>query len=1014
MGSLLSLTPSTHLDIRTQSREGSGGLAFVRALSGALILGMVGACGGGGGGAGGSLNILSCSLGCSIGSTNQAICGVTDIYVNQEIRISFSSAVDPTSVDNNTFQVADILTGKVPAATFSVDSQDPRILIYRPQLTFDSAGSPVFGLTEDASYIFVIPGQATGNEIGPFIRSVGGKANQTRMSCTLKASRGIFDSKPGAPRAEVFVDIVTSLDSNGDPDVIDFNQPAVGATDVWRSSDVLITFDDVMNPATLVNPVTGISSTVKVRIDPDGNISDISDQVDLPGVFSISIDQDAQVTTVTFVPDGGFPSAGTSLTEQRRIVVSLPDTIQDLGGNPIVNSGLVFFTPEVINFDPVSIMEDFETNQSEDSVRGGSTWSNGGILLSEQPAGAGFQGGGSGRLGDLFVSAGTTVVLSTDSEDFSDPVFDDLSVYDPRSIIDPIVFGQPLTVSGGVFEFANVQIDAGAILRFEGTNPARLLVRGEMSIFGVLDISGGFGADQDSDDFLGGLGGEPGAGGGLGGDGGARPDGQAMTSVGGVDNPNDPPLYDGVGGNSGGGIQIPNTLAPTDSTANGQGGYAWPQPTMDNPEFHFPDDIFDIAGMQFESKQRCAVIGPGGVGEGGGYALPGTEGEYKESFPLNKNDPFTPPPSFGGGDITDLMIDAAVRTLDPNLGYLRGGAGGGGAGGHLQGSINNGQILNDCTVPTSGPLQLLVFSSHSAAGGGGAGGGLQVQAGRRLLHNGILDDSGGDGGSFVVGSNMLAQGGGGGSGGGTLLQSPEVQIQNVPGRINVGAGVGGMGANESLGGDGGPGLVRIEQFGTAPDLISEAGKIIPSITDLLDLYGVGPDAILSTGLWSPSGLGPEGLSGAQSCWIRPAGNFFAFTYDADNIITGELGWDMRLVIDGTSGPQSYRGDNELFTDTLENVYGTLLGSAPVVVRFQGARVAGTLSDPCDVPLVGAGSPVLPGSLTGWVSHPSQLNDFFSDGMPPNIIRFTVIWDVTQMNYAGIKGVEDITFGGQPD
>lgn len=991
-------------------------------LAGAALLGgltLTAACSGGGGssGGGGGLSLLSCTLGCTVGSSNQASCGVTDVFLNQEIRITFSRPIDVTTVDNNTFQVVNVATGQVPPSSFTVDAVDNRVLVYRPQLTFDSTGNPVFGLEEDATYTFRIPGQSL-DPIGPYIESSSGQANQTRLFCTLQASRGIFDANPGAPTVEVFVDRVASFDSNGDPDVIDFDQPASGATDVWRSSDILMTFNDVMNPATLVNPISGESNTIRVRLDPDGIVSDPSDQVDLPGVFSIAIDQDAQTTTVTFQPEGGFPSAGTDLTSQRRIVLELPDTIRDLGGNSISNSGSLVFTPEAVAFDPVELAEEFEDNSQEDSASTGSLWAVDGVLLSGETITGGLRGGGSGRLGDLTIPSGVTITLNTDVEDFTAPEFADLSIYDPLTIVDPAVVGQPLTVTGGVFEFATLQIESGGTLRMSGSNPGRLLVRGEALLEGVLDIAGRDGADQDSVDFLGGAGGAPGAGGGIGGDGGDRPDGENFTDVGGVNNPNDPLVYDEVNGQSGGGIAFPNLIAPTTFVASGVGGLAWPQPTAVDPTLEFPDDPEDVAGMQFESRQRCAVIGPGGVGEGGAYALPGTAGDYQERLNgLNQVDPFTPPPSFGGGDVDALMLDATVRTLDPNLGFLRGGSGGGGGGAHFQETTNNGQILNDCSVPASGTLTITDLAVHSGAGGGGAGGAIQVQAGRRVVHNGVISAFGGDGGSVLLGgSTDFAQAGGGGSGGAILFQAPSITIQNTPSRFNVRGGAGGLGANGSLGGDGSPGLIRLESISPVLDLLVEAGKITPTISDLDTIYGVGPEAILSTGEWSPSGLGLEGLSGAQSCWIRPDGNFYSLLFDGDDPITGLPGWDLELVIDGFDDPQSYRGENDLFNDTIENVFGNELGSAPLVVRFQGARVPSALSTPCDVVLNGSGSQLVPGSLTGWVDHPVELNTFFNgdESQASNIVRFVVIWDLTQAEAMGLRGIEGLRLAAQPD
>src|SRR5688572_18900232 len=109
-------------------------------------------CGSGGGG-GGGMFIVNCSLQCNDSAGNpgsQISCGVTNVRLNQEIRVEFSNPVDPTTVTNNAFQMVEQGTGKTPAGTFALDPNDPRTLIYRPQLTFDSAGNPIFGLNEDS------------------------------------------------------------------------------------------------------------------------------------------------------------------------------------------------------------------------------------------------------------------------------------------------------------------------------------------------------------------------------------------------------------------------------------------------------------------------------------------------------------------------------------------------------------------------------------------------------------------------------------------------------------------------------------------------------------------------------------------------------------------------------------------------------------------------------------------------------------------------------------------------
>lgn len=962
--------------------------------------------------------IATCSLGCSNTGGTQISCGVTDVFVNQEIQLRFTSPVDPTSVSNNSFQITEVTTGKTPAGAFSISSLDPNILIYRPQLTFDSAGLPIFGLELDKTYFLKVPGTAL-DPLGPYIKSTTGAANSSRLQCTLIASRGVFDARPGRPRASMTIDRVTGYDPAGNPDEFQLNVTASEATDVYRFSPVRIVFDDVMNPATLANPVTGLSSTIEAFVDADGDTSNPADRVPLQGTFTLTVDQNALRTTVIFQPSGGFPSAGSTIGEERRIVIVLSAQIADLGGNTVINPGATNFTPERIQFEPLVVEEPFADPGREDPVRSGNPWGNG--ILGTGP------GGGSGRLGDLIVLPGRVVELDTDSEDFSG--ITDPQMFNPQNVIDAPA---NLEITDGIFEFARLRIDAGGVLRFRGSNPARIYVRGECVIQGLIDVAGTSGTLHTSDQLPGGTGGTPGPNGGLGGDGGDRPDGSAFLTVGGQSNPgagpsnvNDPATYVFVNGAAGGGIAFPSTIDPGKTfIAGGEGGLAWPQPTTANPALHFPANVNDVSGLQPEVYQECRNTVASAPGGGGAHALSGGLGDgVYAGIPVG---PIFTAPDSDGGDADDLGIDDTVRSLDPHLGLLRGGAGGGGGGAHLQRTQTNGQQLVNCAIPPpSLTLRVAEYASHSGAGGGAGGGALQIAAGRRLIHNGVIDASGGDGGSGTFPPdpstpNDLAQAGGGGAGGGVLLQSQEVQIQAVPRRIDISGGVGGEGTGSpfpvepSTGGRGAPGFLRVEAS-EAPEVANEESKIVPLEEDLQEAYGSGVsiEDIFTTAVWSPSTEVPSGMSGAQSCWIRPTGNFFRLDFEADG---AEPGWDLRLRITGQANPQSFRGENDLFPgQTLESLWGNAIGGAPIVVRFQGARATGTLLDPCSVIETGATSPLKAGSLTSWVEHPGELSDFHGEeSLTPNVFRFLVIWDKSQPEFAGIEGLEDLTVRIQPD
>jgi hypothetical protein len=89
--------------------------------------------------------------------------------------------------------------------------------------------------------------------------------------------------------------------------------------------------------------------------------------------------------------------------------------------------------------------------------------------------------------------------------------------------------------------------------------------------------------------------------------------------------------------------------------------------------------------------------------------------------------------------------------------------------------------------------------------------------------------------------------------------------------------------------------------------------------------------------------------------------------------------------------------------------------APLVVRFQGAKLSGALPvppSPCsEVPIDGPLSPLLPGSVTPWVRHPAELNAF---SPRPDTIRFAIIFDASKLEFLKIVGVTNLRISALPD
>ncbi|MBI1380168.1 MAG: hypothetical protein GC161_03675 [Planctomycetaceae bacterium] len=1029
---------------------------IARRLSLALTLLPLAACNSGDdssgtsvGGSGG-MSLLSCSLGCAASGSGPANCSISSIFVNQDIWLEFSQPVDVATVSSSSFSVVNATTGETPLGFYQLDPSNPRRVAFRPQLSFDSAGNPTFGLVAGQSYRVRVPAGGA----GPVLTSVSGQANSTLLECFVQANLGVNDPVPGPPLVEVFLEQVVG-------GVVVSSEPAQGATEVPPNTRVRMVFDDIMNPATLVNPATGQSNFIGVAVDLNGDLADNTDQLDLSGQYTIAIDDIARTTTVTFTPSPAFPSSGTKVDPQtqepvpRRIVVDLPPTILDLGGNSLANAGQTVFTTQSLSFPPTVLPggtgEDFTTASRIDLPRTGAILDvadqGGGQLLGRVLPGF---GGGSGRLGDLRIRSGEVVVLNTEASgsSFGPGVTTDFAAGNLKTfVIDNYDIGlgeEPgqvdITAENGLFEFASLVVDPGGVLRAVGEFPPRLLVRGEASVRGVLDLAGRAPAGSVVGTFqlpigqhaadlgFGQTGGLPGPGGGQGGDGGDR---QNTTGT---------PLAGSTGGFAHGvGVVVQTSGQPGEgrggqpNAGGGGGGVQWPA-VLPGPA------LTDLGTMLLTGL--CLSTQVGAVGAGGTFATFGAPGTW--GSPLTLFGVITAPPVASGGP---EILRAFETDLDPEAGELVGGAGGGGGGTGVAGSQTNGAFFN-CGVPLFGPiLQLLAYRDGSGAGGGGGGGAVQIQAGRRLFVDGSIDLRGGGGGNAVppleVSGNTvhppaMTAPGGGGSGGAALLQSLDLALASLAGVVDVTGGAGGVNPNgpaitapqrnPSTGGPGGAGMMRLENSPLVPlSLANEAFKLLPANG------GPGQPAsadLVSVGSWAPAASGPSAQSGLQSCWLMPAGSVFDVDYQEDDLtdpLNPDLGWNMEIELPGGL-VAPYRGPSfiqAIFGVDTETLLGTALGTAPILVRFQGARVVGALDAPClDEPSDPEG-PFLVGSLTPWVQHPAELNTYWESVFPddlglaatlkPNAIRYQIIFDRGAPQFGGvIQAVRSLSVRAQPD
>ncbi|MEC8511293.1 MAG: Ig-like domain-containing protein [Planctomycetota bacterium] len=996
----------------------------------------------------GDLFIRSCSIGCTDGSDGRVVtCAVVNVTENQEISILFSEPIDPTSVTPSSLQVINTANGTAPDGLRLIDPLDQRRVIFRPSIAFNNGGIS-FAFEPNQTYELLIPGANQGDS-GPFIRSISGNPNRSRLSCSVQTTEGIADIVPGNPAVQVEVDVVTSFDGNGEPLTTERRpiQDANGnpAVDVSRFSGVYFAFNELMFLPTVADNSTGLSPFIRVQFDRDGSLATAgSERFDIPGSYEVFVDEISLTTSLVFTPIGTIPSAGSDPLNPSLLVVRIPTEVTDAAGNPVTvetGGGVLAGIPEVILFDELTLPdgpEDFSDNDFEDQSATGAVWADG--LLAPGVS------GGSGRHGELRVLEGDTVTLNTDSQSF--PQFAGVSQIDVIGNGSGTAYPTSLTVTDGVFEFSKLIVEPGGRLIFEGGNAARILVRGSCVIGpnSIIDLSGTSPGEHNSlilapqmGDVTPAAGGPGGGAGGLGADrsnlGSEVPDFRNLAFEDAVQNPG--ANRDGLAGEGVGGGAI----------GGGSGGERFPVElptgiTVQNDAIQntLGDTGFNVSGDPLvpTDGDRCLLQMLAGPGAGGAYSLDGGQGSaLPVGLAVTENPagrPVVGPVTAGGSNAGLALAPPSPnndgygrRLLRWQDGNLQGGSGGGGGGNHPYGSRATSQ---NGGTPGPTPDQCLsnfgsfLFSNydrwldHSGAQGGGGGGAVEFTMGRSFELDGTIDVSGGDGASATSilpnNAGSFAVPGGGGSGGAIRIRAKNVDLGGNA-RINVLGGLGGAApwslnsmATITRGGDGSPGLVRIEDDDDSGlvSFNSLAARIQPfdsgNVAGSLDFFSYAPNFFDAN---SAGARRPDSLSGGTSCWMRPVGSFVSLEFPDDSgTALEDMGWTMDLVIfDGAGGEilRPYRGTNAQFQTSWETQYGNLLGydlgpgesASPIVVRFQGARaLVADLDDPalgldkCDIDLTNPQAGVVAlESVTPWVSHPSDLNEVLT----PDNVAYTV-------------------------
>ena len=224
-------------------------------------------------------------------------------------------------MDRSAGRSINVANGTAVQGTRFVDPLDATRVVFQPLFSFDSLANPILGFEPNAAYQITIPGTAQG-DLGPFISNFAAKSNQSRLSCTILTDQGILDVVPGTPSLTTLVD---TLDSAGGvvPD-----QPAPGAAEVDPETSIEFLFHDLMNPATLALPQTGLAPFITVELDGDGNPQTAADRVPILGSFTLAADDVAFETELVFDPTMPLPAGAV-------IVVRVPEQVTDLTGNPV-------------------------------------------------------------------------------------------------------------------------------------------------------------------------------------------------------------------------------------------------------------------------------------------------------------------------------------------------------------------------------------------------------------------------------------------------------------------------------------------------------------------------------------------------------------------------------------------------------------------------------------------------------------------------------------------------------
>ncbi len=740
----------------------------IRTLS-LISLGLIGACGGGSPSAktaaagctnGAGLCITQCNLGC--GPTG---CGLTDIAVNQPLIFTFNQPVDKTTLNSDTLQLQ-TANGLKPVGSYFVQGN---VVMFIPEVR-SSGGKSQIGFKAQETYILTIPGRGKGLQT---LESISGDPLEQTFTCDLNVTKGVVDFDNRAPTARLITP--TQL------------------TEVPVDSIIVVEFSEIVDTSNLL--LSPENNAVKFKIAkkaPNGNCA--SKDLPLPGTVQVAVDQVSQRTRLIFRPLANMPGGFCV----RALVTS---EVRDLSGKRA--SPVTFeFSTKAGQLSEGSIVEEFDHPQdTRDALRDGAIWKDGKVVPGRV--------GGSGILGDFDILAGGKV-------------FDPIGSYSKKIVIwntdgtkipgTHTRTGRDIVVSDGVYEFASFVLDKKSHLRFIGSHPPVIKVSGKIDIKGTIDVSapdGTYYQIKPTRPVKAQKGSPGGPGGAKGGDGAqvpflADPKSKAIGKI------------DGSAGQT---IALPagHPLSGLVGSTGGKGSKGYPQPTASVKNLKGMEGLVTFTAFGVISQQ----LGAGGGG--GAFYTDGTGGKpIKNSSSANPKAADFGPASQGGKKVSLAPLFSSA--LPSRKLFQMGGAGGGGAGYNVSGSLANTYRWNpghggaggggSITLVAGGPI-VLQSTGLILAEGGSAQGQIrwenqakQIPAIDSITGKVSLTNPGYEVSNFW---NPLL--GGAGSGGSVLLQSGG--FLDLRGRISVRGGSnrrieGNFIGLDSESGKGGVGFIRAE------------------------------------------------------------------------------------------------------------------------------------------------------------------------------------------------------------